>query len=285
VVATLKYRGTAGLGRTRLRGAASARRSLTQVWGDPLAELAAGCIFGELLGGVSDFGRYPARKGNRAEPVCPGFRMLLVKGRDARAIQETRQPDESGPEPAMDVGNLSEQAAHQNLLVLAHRSRRPKDVPALLVSPPAAADGSARNGFRKIWSRSSTALEHDAVLLDELYGIHEYPSVVLLKTSAPSRGRTERLLRRPPHQREGVVQRRAAYLARQLRRVKGSADCQATNAEGCGEYSPIAIGAPFELEALLEHPDHASEDRLEYASNGAPEGGLPETFEQVCILL
>lgn len=134
-------------------------------------------LFTETLRLLQDFFWHPLRKWNVVADMTARGQVFFVYLRDLIGGQAVRQPDQGGPEPTMDKGQLPiDQATNKDVRRVADGLNDPENLPALRVSPPASTDWPAGNDFDEAWSRSPGRCENDAVLANErqcLLGGHE----------------------------------------------------------------------------------------------------------------
>ena len=79
----------------------------------------------------------------------------------------------------MHVGDLTPQeTTDEDLIGVAHRTRKPKDLFALRVAPPAPPNGRTDDGLGEVGHGSVSALKHDTLTPDERQsscGVHVGP--------------------------------------------------------------------------------------------------------------
>ena len=123
---------------------------------------------GERLRGCPNMARHPAWVRHGHQAMRAGFGVLLANCIEPAVVDEAGDTYQHRPHAAMHIGDPAvDQPAHQHIARVANDSRRLKDLASPGVRPPASLKRASGDRLRQYGDRTSTTLEHDAVLLDE----------------------------------------------------------------------------------------------------------------------
>ena len=137
----------------------------------PSSELAQRTLFVELAGFGSKLSRDPAGKGDLLTDVSARGRVLLVNLRKVFAGKSLGNADQSRPQASMYKSDLAvNEPANQHIRTVPGSAGQCKDFMISRMSPPAAADGAARDGAGKRRYRTGRRLEHNTVCAHKCQG-------------------------------------------------------------------------------------------------------------------
>lgn len=134
----------------------------------PATELPNRLVFRHLQGFSLDLGGNPLRKRNLARDVAPRVGVDLVDLGELFLGEALRRTNKRRPQATVNECDLAiDEAAHEDILSTAYCLREFENLVTLRMRPPAPANGTACDGYRKRRDWAGRRLEDDAVFAHE----------------------------------------------------------------------------------------------------------------------